>query len=163
MNNLKIMGILLCSILFFACSLSPDGMAKMAKVGHVEVWQTNGDFYVEYIHDLTGAKSSIRAEGTIDLTMIRTVIEAAVPKEHKLIKLEELCADRLKAVYRLEVQGDLRHKYSRPTKLMDCDVLGEASVAKATYNKEKFSIEMLKIRRYENYEMQRMPTVIYRD
>lgn len=162
MNKLKIMGILLCSILFFACT-APDRFGWMAKVGHVEVWQINDGFYLEYIHDLTGAKSSIKTDSNIDLSVIRTVIEAAVPKEHKLIKLEEVCAERLIKIYRAEVKGESSMSYRYPTKLMECDVLGERKAAKATYDKEKFSIEMLKIRGYSKGEMSRMPTILYRD
>jgi len=122
-----------------------------------------GVFLVEYIHDLTGARSTIQSDSVIDLAMIRTVIEAAVPKEHKLIKLEETCAERLTAVYRIESRGNLAKTYQKPTRLMSCEVWGEADVAKATYNREKFSIEMLRTYTFQPYVMRRMPTVIYKE
>jgi hypothetical protein len=112
-------------------------------LGQVSITQKGKNVTVSFVSDLYKTQTSASFDGSFDLSMIRTVLDAAVPKEHSSLMFKRECRDKLRSAYTSVISNS--DHYERV--IASCDVYGRHSVVMALLDHERYSEEMIGIER----------------
>jgi len=115
---------------------------KFVKVGEVEVYKNIYNYKVIFKSELTQVVTKAESEGSFNLSLIKSVVDAGLDKVYPKLYVERSCYERLRKAYGKIGMDTETSKYVFTQPILSCWIYGKHIFAVKAYDKDLYDTLM---------------------
>lgn len=129
-----VIAIILCGVYFIFKEYRDQhpSTTEVSLIGYISINKTEGKYYLYYESEIDKVESGIEIPDAIDLSPVKTIIDASVDKHFNKIKINQECISKLAEEYKS------RAKYVESRTILNCGVYGDYKTALKVYDRNLY-------------------------